>query len=177
VGWRIAPSVELYFNECRIPKSNLIGRRGEGLKQVLTTLSIGRILVAAAALGLARKALRLASTYAAGRKGGGKRILENQGVAFPLADALTEIHAAELMVRHSASIADEGRAFRTQTSMTKLFVTEMAARVVDSAVQVHGGYGMFEEYEVSGLLGEAKVLQIVEGTSEIQRLVIARELS
>lgn len=155
----------------------MVGNRGDGLKQILTTLSIGRILVAATALGLSRKAVDLARAYAAGRRVGGVPILSNQGLAFPLADALTKIHAAELMVRNAAAIADAGRPFRTETSMVKLFASEMASEIADLAVQVHGGYGVFEDFDVSGLLGEAKVLRIVEGTSEIQRLIIARELA
>ncbi|MEP9352540.1 acyl-CoA dehydrogenase family protein [Xanthobacter sp. KR7-65] len=177
IGWRIADSVELFLDECRVPKANMIGNRGDGLKQILTTLSIGRILVAATGLGLSRKAVDLARSYAAGRTVGGAPILSNQGLAFPLADALTKIHAAELMVRNAAAISDAGRPFRTETSMTKLFASEMAGEIADIALQVHGGYGVFEEFEVSGLLGEAKVLQIVEGTSEVQRLIIARELA
>ncbi len=176
VGWRIANSVELYLDECRIPKSYMIGNRGDGLKQILTTLSIGRILVAAAGLGLSRKALDLARRYGAERKVGGGPILSHQGLAFPLADAMTKIHAAELMIRNAACLADAERPFRTETSMAKLFATEMAGEIADIALQVHGGYGVFDDFEVSGLLGEAKVLQIVEGTSEIQRLIIAREL-
>lgn len=177
VGWRIAESVELFFDNCRVPKSQLIGNRGDGLKQILTTLSIGRILVAATGLGLSRKAVDLAKAYGRDRKVGGRPVLDNQGLAFPLADVLTKIHAAELLVRHSACLSDAGRQFRTETSMTKLFCSELASEAADIALQVHGGYGIFEEFEISGLLGEAKVLQIVEGTSEIQRLVIARELS
>jgi len=175
-GWRIAPSVELFFDNCRIPKRYLLGNSGEGLKQILTTLSLGRILVAAAALGLSRKAFALAKDYGKGRKVGGLPIFENQGITFPLADAMTSMHAAELMIRNAACLADAGRPFRLETSMAKLFASEMAGKIAELAVQVHGGYGMFEEYDVSGLMGEAKVLQIVEGTSEVQRLVIAREL-
>jgi short/branched chain acyl-CoA dehydrogenase len=177
IGWRIADSVELYFDECRVPKDHLIGHRGDGLKQILTTLSIGRILVGAAALGLARKAVDLARQYGNGRTVGGRPIFENQGLTFPLADVLTKIHAAELMIRNAACLADANRPFRTQTSMAKLFASELAAEAADIALQVHGGYGIFEDYEVSGLLGEAKVLQLVEGTSEVQRMIIARELA
>lgn len=176
VGWRIADSVELYLDECRVPKSHMVGNRGDGLKQILTTLSIGRILVAAAGLGLSRKAMDLARRYGAERKVGGGPILTHQGLAFPLADAVTKIHAAELMIRNAACLVDAGRPCRTETSMTKLFATEMAGEIADIALQVHGGYGIFEAFDVSGLLGEAKVLQLVEGTSEIQRLIIAREL-
>ena len=177
IGWRIADSVELFFDNCRVPKENLVGNRGDGLKQILTTLSVGRILVAATGLGLSRKAVDLAKSYGKDRTIGGRPIFDNQGLTFPLADVLTKIHAGELMVRHSACLSDANRQFRTETSMTKLFLSELASQAADIAVQVHGGYGIFEEFEVSGLLGEAKVLQIVEGTSEVQRLVIARELS
>lgn len=177
IGWRIADSVELYFQDCRVPKSMMIGGRGEGLRQILTTLSMGRILVAAASLGLTRKCIELARSYGNQRKVGGVPIFENQGLTFPLADLLTKAHAAELMVRNAACIADDGRPFRTETSMAKLFASELAVEAADRALQVHGGYGIFEEYPIAGLLGEAKVLQIVEGTNEIQRLIIARELT
>lgn len=176
IGWRFADSVELFFDNVRIPKENLIGQPGDGLKQVLTVLSVGRILVGATGLGLARRAIDLTKTYGRDRKLFGKSILEHQGLSFPLADILTKIHAAELMVRNSATLVDEGRPFRNETSMTKLFSSELAVEAALKAIQAHGAYGVFEEYPVSGLLGEAKVLEIVEGTSEIQRLVIAREL-
>lgn len=177
VGWRIADSVELFFDNCRVPKSFMVGNRGDGLRQILTTLSIGRILVGATALGLARKAMALAKSYGSQRKVGGKPIFDNQGLTFPAADVLTGIHAAELMIRNAACLADSERPFRSETSMAKLFASELATQAVDVAVQIHGGYGMFDEFEVSGLWGEAKVLQIVEGTSEVQRLIIARELT
>ncbi|MEI4482469.1 MULTISPECIES: acyl-CoA dehydrogenase family protein [unclassified Phyllobacterium] len=177
IGWRIADSVELFFDNCRVPKDQLVGNRGDGLKQILTTLSVGRILVAATGLGLSRKAVDLAKSYGKDRKVGGTPIFHNQGLTFPLANVLTKIHAGELMVRHSAALSDANRQFRTETSMTKLFCSELASEAADIAVQVHGGYGVFEEFEVSGLLGEAKVLQIVEGTSEVQRLIIAREFT
>ncbi|MHC8944110.1 butyryl-CoA dehydrogenase [Advenella incenata] len=176
IGWRFADSVELFFDNVRIPKEYLIGQRGDGLKQVLTVLSVGRILVGATGLGLARRAIDLAKSFGRDRKVLGKPILEHQGLSFPLADILTKIHAAELMVRNSATLVDEGRPFRNETGMTKLFASELAVEAALKAIQVHGAYGVFEEYPVSGLLGEAKVLEIVEGTSEIQRLVIAREL-
>ena len=176
VGWRIAPSAELFLDECRVPGRAMIGAPGDGLKQILTTLSLGRILVGAAALGLCRKALGLAAEYGRTRKAGGRPIFENQGLTFPLADAMTRIHAAELMIRNAACLADAGRPFRLESSMAKLFASELAGEIADLAVQIHGGYGLFEDYEVSGLLGEAKVLQVVEGTSEVQRLIISRKL-
>lgn len=177
IGWRIADSVELFLDECRVPKKNLVGNRGDGLKQILTTLSLGRILVGASGLGLARKAMDLAKSYGGGRRVGGVPILENQGLTFPLADAITKIHASELMIRNAACLADADRPFRLETSMAKLFATETASEAADIALQVHGGYGAFEEYDVSSLPGEARVLRILEGTSEIQRLIISRELT
>jgi alkylation response protein AidB-like acyl-CoA dehydrogenase len=176
IGWRIADSVELFLDQCRVPRRFLIGQRGDGLRQILTTLSIGRILVAATALGLARKAIGLARAYGASRSIGGKPIFSNQGLTFPLADMLTKMHAAELMIRNAATLSDAERPFRTETSMAKLFASELASEAADAAVQVHGGYGVFEDFEVSGLIGEARVLRLVEGTSEVQRLIIAREL-
>ncbi len=176
IGWRAADSVELFLDEVRVPRSNLIGRRGDGLKQVLTVLSIGRILVAAIGLGLARKAVDLSREYGRERQLFGASILAHQGLAFPMADILTEIHAAELMIAHAARLVDEGQPFRIETSMTKLFASQLAVKAALQAIQVHGGYGVFDEYPVAGLLGEAKVLEIVEGTSEMQRMVIAREL-
>jgi len=177
IGWRLADSVELFFSDCRVPATCMIGNRGDGLKQILSTLSIGRILVAAAALGLTRRAVDLSKSYGQTRHLFGRSILENQGLAFPLADILTKIHASELMVRNAAWRVDNDLPFRAETSMVKLFASEMAMEAANLAIQVHGGYGVFHEYEVAGLLGEAKVLSLVEGTSEIQRMVIARELT
>lgn len=176
IGWRFADSVELYFKDVRIPDRYRIGAEGDGLRQVLSVLSVGRILVAATGLGLARRAIDLAKAYGRERKLFGASILTHQGLSFPLADILTKIHAAELMVRHSANLVDTGQPFRNETSKTKLFASELAVEAALKAIQVHGAYGVYDEYPVSGLLGEAKVLEIVEGTSEIQRMVIAREL-
>jgi short/branched chain acyl-CoA dehydrogenase len=176
IGWRAADSVELFLDNVRLPAASMIGNRGEGLKQVLTVLSIGRILVAGIGLGLARKALDLSRDYGRQRKLFGASILSHQGLAFPLADIATEIHAAELMVANAARLVDEGLPFRTETSMVKLFASQLAVKAALQAIQVHGGYGVFDEYPVAGLLGEAKVLEIVEGTSEMQRMVIARSL-
>ncbi|WP_445467070.1 acyl-CoA dehydrogenase family protein [Faunimonas sp. B44] len=176
IGWRFADSVELYLNDVRIPDRYRVGRRGDGLKQVLSVLSIGRVLVAATGLGLARRAIDLSIAHGRDRVLFGKSILEHQGLAFQLADILTRIHAAELMVRNSAALVDSGRPFRNETSKTKLFASELAVEAALKAIQVHGALGVFEECAASGLLGEAKVLEIVEGTSEIQRMVIAREL-
>ena len=176
IGWRFADSVELYFDEVRVPARYMVGERGDGLRQILTVLSIGRVLMGATGLGLARRAIDLTKAYGKDRKLFGKSILAHQGLSFPLADILTRIHAAELMVRNSACLIDAGRPFRNETSMTKLFASELAIDAALKAIQAHGAYGIFEEYPVSGLLGEAKVLEIAEGTSEIQRLVIAREL-
>ncbi len=176
IGWRIADSIELYFDQVRVPASYMVGERGDGLRQILTVLSVGRVLMGATGLGLARRAIDLTRDYGRDRKLFGKSILAHQGLAFPLADILTRIHAAELMVRHSACLIDAGKPFRNETSKTKLFTSELAVDAALKAIQAHGAYGVFEEYPVSGLLGEAKVLEIAEGTSEIQKLIIAREL-
>jgi butyryl-CoA dehydrogenase len=176
IGWRFADSVELYFDNVRIPADHLVGQQGDGLKQILTVLSVGRVLVAATGLGLARRAIDLTKRYGKDRRMFGKSILEHQGLSFPLADILTKIHATELMVRNAACLIDADRPFRNETSMAKLFASELAVEAALKAIQAHGAYGVFEEYPVSGLLGEAKVLEIAEGTSEIQRMVIAREL-
>lgn len=176
IGWRFADSVELFFDDVRLPADAIVGNAGDGLRQILSVLSIGRVLVAATALGLARRAVDLAKDFGRERTVFGKSILEHQGLAFPLADILTQIHAAELMVRNAAELVDSGRPFRNETSMTKLFASELAVKAALQAIQTHGAAGVYEESPVSGLLGEAKVLEIVEGTSEIQRMVIAREL-
>ncbi len=174
IGWRLADSRELIFDDCRLPADHMVGVRGEGLKQMLVTVSYGRIAVAACAVGLAQRALDLALAYGKSRRPFGQPILEHQGVAFPLADLATQLHAARLMTRHAASLADAGRPFRLEASMAKLFASEVAMAAAHRAIQVHGAYGVTHEYPVSWLLGEAKVLEIVEGTSEIQRLLIAR---
>lgn len=176
IGWRFADSVELYFDNVRVPATSMVGNRGDGLKQILTVLSIGRVLMAATGLGLTRRAMDLARNYGKDRRLFGKSILEHQGLAFPLADILTKTYATELMVRHCACLIDANRPFRNETSMAKLFASELAVEAALKAIQVHGAYGIFEEYPVSGLLGEAKVLELAEGTSEIQRLIISREL-
>lgn len=176
IGWRFADSVELFFEDVRLPADAIVGNPGDGLKQVLSVLSIGRILVAATGLGLAQRAVDLAKAFGHDRKIFGASILEHQGLAFPLADILTGIYAASLMVRHSAGLVDDGQPFRNETSKVKLFASELAVKAALQAIQVHGAAGVYEEFPVSGLLGEAKVLEIVEGTSEIQRMVIGREL-
>ena len=122
-------------------------------------MAIGRVLVAATALGLTRKATRLAISYGSNRKLFGSSILQNQGLSFPLADILTKCYAAELMIHDAAKLIDLGRPFKGETSMAKLFATELAMEAATLAIQVHGGYGVFEDYEVSGLLGEAVARQ------------------
>ena len=134
----------------------MVGNRGDGLKQILTTLAIGRVLVAATALGLTRKATRLAIGYGSSRKLFGQDILQNQGLSFPLADILTKCYAAELIIQDAAKLIDQGRPFRGETSMVKLFASEMAVEAATLAIQVHGGYGVFEDYEVSGLAGRSQ---------------------
>jgi alkylation response protein AidB-like acyl-CoA dehydrogenase len=175
IGWRIAPSVELFLSDVRLPPENLVGERGDGLRQVLTALASGRILVAACGLGLAAKAIGAAAAYARGRMVFGRPVIDNQVAGFRLADLSARALAAALAIRHAADRVDAGEAARVETSAAKLLASELAVDAALAAVHLHGGYGVFHEYDVSGLIGEAKVLEIVEGTSEMQRLVIARE--
>ena len=149
---------------------------GNHLKQILITLSAGRVLVAAAALGLSRKAIGLAVQYGRQRKLFGKSILENQGLSFPLADLETKCYAAGLMIRDAAARIDLERPSRRQTSMAKLFASEMAERVCSAAIQVFGGYGYVSDFPVERIYRDVRVCQIYEGTSEVQKILIGRAL-
>jgi alkylation response protein AidB-like acyl-CoA dehydrogenase len=175
IGWRVAPTVELYFDNVRLPSDHQIGRPGDGLKQVLVALAAGRILVAACALGLTGKALAAASAYARDRYLQGEPIISNQAVSFRLVDLGARYLAAALLTRHAADLVDTGHAARAETSAAKLLASELAVDAALTAVHLHGAYGIFYDQDVSGLIGEAKVLEIVEGVSEVQRLLMARE--
>ena len=158
------------------PSDNLLGPRGEGLHQFLTILDGGRISVAALGLGLAQGAYELALAYARTRRQFGRAISRFQAIQFKLADMATEIAAARALVYRAAWLKDRGRPFAHEASMAKLYTAELACRVADEAVQIHGGYGYMDEYAVSRFYRDAKILEIGEGTNEIQRLVIARGL-
>jgi butyryl-CoA dehydrogenase len=176
MGLHASNTGELIFEGCRIPVENLLGTEGEGDKLFLKTLDGGRIGIASMALGLAQAAYEAASAYAKERQQFGRPIGTFQGVAFKIADMATEIDAARLMTYRAAWLKDNGRPYSTEAAMAKLFASEVAQRATNDAVQVHGGYGYITEYKVERYLRDAKLTEIGEGTSEIQRMVIARNL-
>jgi butyryl-CoA dehydrogenase len=176
MGLHASATGELLFDGCRVPAANLLGDEGEGDKLFLRTLDGGRIGIGAMALGLAQAAYEAASAYAKERKQFGRAIGSFQAVAFKVADMATEIDAARLLVYRAAWLKDQGRPYTTEAAMAKLYASEVAFRATNAAVQVHGGYGYVREYKVERYLRDAKLTEIGEGTSEIQRLVIARNL-
>jgi butyryl-CoA dehydrogenase len=176
MGLHASKTGELLFDDCRIPAENLLAAEGEGDKLFLRTLDGGRIGIGAMALGLAQAAYEAASAYAVQREQFGKPIAAFQGVAFMIADMATEIDAARLLVYRAAWLKDQGQPYSTEAAMAKLFASEVGSRVTNAAIQVHGGYGYITEYKVERYLRDAKLTEIGEGTSQIQRLVIARNL-
>ena len=176
MGLHASNTGELLFDDCRIPADNLLGKEGEGDRLFLRTLDGGRIGIGAMALGLAQAAYEAASSYATQREQFGRQIASFQGVAFKIADMATQIDAARLLVYRAAWLKDRGEPYTTEAAMAKLFASETARQVTNDAVQVHGGYGYVAEYRVERYLRDAKLTEIGEGTSEIQRLVIARNL-
>ena len=176
MGLHASNTGELLFNDCRIPAENLLGEEGEGDKLFLKTLDGGRIGIGAMALGLAQAAYEAASAYAKERRQFDRPIGSFQGVAFMIADMATQIDAARLLVYRAAWLKDAGRPYSTEAAMAKLFASEVSRQVTNDAVQVHGGYGYVAEYNVERYLRDAKLTEIGEGTSQIQRLVIARNL-
>jgi alkylation response protein AidB-like acyl-CoA dehydrogenase len=176
MGWRASDTRELSFRDCAVPEGNLLGERGAGLRQFLEILDGGRISVAAMGLGLAQGAYDLALGYAREREQFGKPIASFQAIQFALADMATEIEAARGLVYRAAWLKDEGRPFALEAAMAKLYTGELSKRVADRALQIHGGYGFTDEYAISRLYRDQKVLEIGEGTNEVQRMVIARQL-
>jgi alkylation response protein AidB-like acyl-CoA dehydrogenase len=176
MGLHASNTGELIFTDCRIPAENLLGAEGEGDKLFLQTLDGGRIGIAAMALGLAQAAYEAASAYAKERRQFGRAIGEFQGVAFMIADMAVKIDAARLLTYRAAWLKDCGKPYTTEAAMAKLFASEVARDVTNDAIQVHGGYGYITEYKVERYLRDAKLTEIGEGTSQIQRLVIARNL-
>jgi short/branched chain acyl-CoA dehydrogenase len=174
MGWRASDTRELSFVDAQVPEENVLGKRGEGLKNFLTILDGGRISVAALSVGLARGAYDEAYKYAKERTAFGRPISKFQAIQFKLVDMLTQIEHAELMVLKAAWEKDQGRDFAQTASYAKLFAAELSHRVVNEAVQVHGGYGFMDEYPVSRMYRDQKINEIGEGTNEVQRLVIAR---
>jgi alkylation response protein AidB-like acyl-CoA dehydrogenase len=174
MGIRGSDTHSLMFTDVKVPKENRIGEDGFGFKFAMKTLSGGRIGIAAQALGIAAGALELATKYAQQRRAFGKVIADHQAIAFKLADMATRVEAARLLVYKSAWLKDQGLPFDKESAMAKLYASETAMWVATQAVQVHGGYGYVKEYHVERLMRDAKITEIYEGTSEIQRVVISR---
>lgn len=176
MGLKGSVTSALLFENCRIPTENLLGREGEGFKQMLITLDAGRISIGAMAVGLAQAALDEAKRYAQQRVQFGQPIAEFQAIQWMLADMATEIEAARLMVYRAAAMKDAGVRFTKEAAMAKLFASEVAERAAFKAIQIHGGYGYSREYPVERIYRDQRLCSIGEGTSEIQRLVIARHV-
>jgi alkylation response protein AidB-like acyl-CoA dehydrogenase len=176
LGIRGSDTHSLLFTDVKVPKENRIGEDGFGFKFAMSTLSGGRIGIASQALGIASGAYELSLEYSKQRKAFGKAINEHQAIAFKLADMATEIEAARLLCLKSAWLKDNGRNFDKESAMAKVFASEVAMKTTTEAVQVHGGYGFVKEYHVERLMRDAKITQIYEGTSEIQRIVISRSI-
>ena len=173
--WRASITSELYFTNCKVPKSQMLGKRGEGFHQMLDTLDKGRLSIGAMGLGCAQGAFELAMEYAQQRKQFGKKISTFQANAFKLADMATEIEAARNLLYKATWLFDQGRSeYAKFAAMAKLYCSEVAHRAVHAAVQIHGGYGLMKEYPIERFYRDQRLLEIGEGTSEIQRLVISR---
>ncbi|GAA4468027.1 acyl-CoA dehydrogenase family protein [Nibrella saemangeumensis] len=177
LGIRASDTHSLMFTDVKVPKENRIGEDGFGFKFAMSTLNGGRIGIAAQALGIAAGAYELALKYAQERRAFGKAIFDHQAIQFKLAEMATKIEAARLLVYKAARLKDEGKDYVQAAAMAKLFASDVAMWTTVEAIQVHGGYGYVKEYHVERLMRDAKITQIYEGTSEIQKLVIAREIS
>ncbi len=176
LGWRSSDTRELLFTDVEVPAENLLGAEGQGFINFMRTLDAGRIGIASLSLGLAQGAFDLSLQYASTRKQFGKPIAEFQGVQFQLSDIATELEAGRHLVYHAAWLAQNGHPFSKEAAMAKLFCSEMAMRATTKAIQIHGGYGYTKDYPVERMMRDAKIGEIGEGTSEIQRIVIARHL-
>ncbi|NOX88102.1 MAG: acyl-CoA dehydrogenase [Calditrichaeota bacterium] len=175
-GMRASPTCVLHFNDCRVPQENLLGEYNNGYAQFLETLDGGRVGIAAQALGIAKEAFKRAMLYAQERKQFGRLIGDFQAIQFKLADMATKIYAGENMIYHAAWLKQNGKPYKKEAGMAKLFATEAATEIANQAIQIHGGNGYIREYEVERLWRDAKLLEIGEGTSEVQRLVIYRQI-
>jgi short/branched chain acyl-CoA dehydrogenase len=176
LGWRASDTRELSFRDVRVPEGNLLGPRGKGFQQFLEILDGGRISVAAMGVGLAQGAYDLAAQYAKERKQFGRPIADFQAVQFALADMATEIEAGRGMVYKTAWLKDQGRPFGKEAAMAKLYTGELSNRAANASLQIHGGYGFMDEFPISRLYRDQKILEIGEGTNEVQRMVIAKHL-
>jgi butyryl-CoA dehydrogenase len=176
MGLKGSVTSELFFEDCRIPAENLLGAENEGFRQFLITLDAGRVAIAAMAVGLAQGAYERSIDYAKDRQQFGRPIADFQAIRWMLADMATEIDAARLMVHRAAWLKEQGQRYAKEASMAKLFATEMSEHVCHRAIQIHGGYGYVREYEVERMYRDQRLCQIGEGTNEIQRLIISREV-
>jgi len=176
LGWRASDTRELIFEDVEVPAENMLGEEGQGFANFMRTLDSGRIGIGALSLGIAEGAYEEALKYATVRKQFGKPIADFQGVQFPLADMATEIEAGRHLVFHAARLAAAGKPFSKEAAMAKLFCSELAMRATIKAVQIHGGYGYTKDYPVERMMRDAKICEIGEGTSEVQRMVIARHI-
>jgi alkylation response protein AidB-like acyl-CoA dehydrogenase len=176
LGWRASDTRELSFRDVAVPEDHLLGERGQGFHQFLQILDGGRISVAAMGLGLAQGAYELAFAYAQERQQFGRPIGKFQAIQFKLADMAVEIEAGRNLVYKAAWLKDHGRDFALQAAMAKLYTGELSNRVVNAALQIHGGYGFMEESAIARLYRDQKILEIGEGTNEVQRMVIAKHL-
>ena len=177
LGQHASDTAQIVFQDCRIPADHLIGEEGEGYRIALSNLETGRIGIASQSVGMARAAYEAALSYARERETFGRPIIEHQAVAFRLADMATQLEAAHLMVMHTASLRDAGLPCLKEASMAKLFASEAAEKICSDAIQVHGGYGYLKDFPVERIYRDVRVTQIYEGTSDIQRMVIARAIA
>lgn len=176
LGLRASDTRQVSFDNCKVPAANLLGEENEGFKYAMQILDGGRIGIGAMAVGLAQAALDKGSAYAMERKAFGKPIADFQAIRWFVADMATEIHAARLMVHHAAQLRDAGKNFVKEAAMAKLFASEMAMRACSKAIQIFGGYGYLMDYPVERYWRDAKLTEIGEGTSEVQRMIISREV-
>ena len=172
--WRASNTAELFFDDCKVPEENLISTRGAGSKMMLSTLDNGRLSIAAMGLGLAQGALELAIQYSKERKQFGRQINKFQAISFKIADMATKVELARNLLYKACWLRDTGKPFAKEAAMSKLYCSEVAKEVADEAVQIHGGYGLMKDYDIERFYRDQRLLQIGEGTSEIQRMVIAR---
>jgi alkylation response protein AidB-like acyl-CoA dehydrogenase len=177
LGMRASETACLFFDNCRVPESNILGEVGEGFVQSMKILDGGRISIAALSLGIAKGATNAAIKYSHERVQFGKKIADFQAIGFKLADMETEIYAAELMIRHCGSLKDQGLKVTKESAMAKYYASEMAVRACTEGIQIHGGYGFTKDYPAEKYFRDVKLCTIGEGTSEIQKLVISREIS
>ncbi|SKB27895.1 acyl-CoA dehydrogenase [Daejeonella lutea] len=176
LGMRASETTELIFDNCRVPKENLLGKEGEGFKQAMYILDGGRISIAALSLGMAKGALKASVEYSKQRFQFGQPISNFQGISFKIADMATEIEAAELLIMSAADLKNQGKSVTKQSAMAKYFASEVCVRTATEAVQIFGGYGYTKDFPVEKFYRDSKLCTIGEGTSEIQKIVIAREI-